>query len=126
MKKVLILILLSIYSNLNLGQVNSRNGCFLPATDTLRVFVVFAEVVGAPNDPGGLWVGNGSWETGSLPPNKDLIINHSISNSTTLIGVTKYFHEVSNGKLIVIGDYYPEIVQIDYNNVTSPTTEFVK
>ena len=126
MKKVLFLILLFLYSNVNFGQTNSRNGRSLPATDTIRVFIVFAEVIGAPNDPGGLWVGNGSWETGSLPPNKDLIINHSISNSTPLVGVTKYFHEVSNGKFIVLGDYYPEIVQIDYNNVTSPTTEWVE
>lgn len=119
MKKVLFLILLFLYSNANFGQANSRNGCFLPPTDTIRVFIVFGEVIGDPNDPGGLWVGNGSWETGNLPPNKDLIINHSISNSTQLVGITKYFHEVSNGKLIVLGDYYPEIVQIDYSDATN-------
>ncbi|MDD4685480.1 MAG: hypothetical protein PHD45_09650 [Bacteroidales bacterium] len=119
MKKVLFLILLFLYSNVNFGQTNSRNGRSLPATDTIRVFIVFGEVIGDPNDPGGLWVGNGSWETGNLPPNKDLIINHSISNSTQLVGITKYFHEVSNGKLIVLGDYYPEIVQIDYSDATN-------
>ncbi|MDE6112353.1 MAG: T9SS type A sorting domain-containing protein [Bacteroidales bacterium] len=117
---------------------DSRNGCWLPTQGTLKVLVVFAEVTGDPdyNSP------TGSWVAGKMPPNADKLFdkkvyvlgsepanaeNDRISVPSIVIPgqfyyptnvMTKFFYDASFGNLVVTGDYYPNLIQIPYSELT--------
>ena len=101
MKKTLILVLLSTVLCNVFAQQNShsRNGYRLPTQGEFRVFVVFAEM--AEED---LNLQVPGWAKGQMPTQTtiDTWLNHT----------NHCFSEASFGKLNVILDYYPELMQI--------------
>ncbi|MEI7675473.1 MAG: hypothetical protein WCJ03_01720 [Bacteroidales bacterium] len=101
------------------SQVNSRNGYYFKPEGTYRAFIVFAEVLNDPYDGGTLTVESmGDWLSGSMPPNIDKLIDHQFTDPQSIQGsLTKYFYDSSMGKLKFIGDYYPQLVQINYNSL---------
>ena len=117
--KKLLLALLCLYfvtSNQVYSQASSRNGYWLPTYDTLRVFFVFAEVVNDPIDT----LYNALWAPGEMPETPDIYFDPYFTDAESINGyMTKYFYEASFGEFIVLGDYYPNLIQIEYDSITS-------
>ncbi len=101
-----ITIFLITSSNMLYGQ-NSENGYWLPNKGTLRVLLVYAEVIGDPNYTN---VNESSWPAGDLPQNPDLYFNNGTNEEGML---TRYFREASFGTYNLEGDYFPYLIQID-------------
>jgi hypothetical protein len=92
----------------------SRNGYWLPPYDTLRIFLVYAELTGDPDDPASFM----RWKRGELPPDPGYLFDYEVLPGKEPRGrITSYFHQASFGRYIVLADHYPEIVSIDYNRV---------
>lgn len=92
--------------------VSSRNGYWMPNRDTLRIFLVFAEIVDDPVDPTRESPSQG-WPAGRMPPNADTYFDHALPPGRTPKGwITRFFHEGSFGQYVVLGDYYPELIRI--------------
>jgi hypothetical protein len=114
MKKLILTIFL-LQAYWLFAQNSSRNGYYFAPSGTVRAFFVFAEVINDPQDGGAL----GDWQPGKLPPNIDTFIDHSFTNASSVSGyLTKYYYEASLGNFIFLGDYYPNLIQIDYNTIT--------
>lgn len=108
---ILILIITSSF-NIFAQSINSQNGNWFPPYGTIRIFVVFAEVINIPPNVDSI---QGNWTYNTLPANRDLILDTVFTNANAIKGeLTKYFYESSFGKLIFLGDYYPNLVKIDY------------
>ncbi len=92
--------------------VSSRHGFWMPNRDTVRVFLVFAEVVGDPDDrtagdP------NAGWPDGRLPPNADAYFDPVLPPGAEPRGdLTRFFHQASFGRYVLLGDYLPELVRV--------------
>jgi len=95
------------------GQ-NARNGYWLTNTDTIRVFVVYAEVV---NDPFDIWPELPALPKGQMPQNTNSLFDNVFDPSNIEGYVTNYFYQASFGKLVVIGDYYPTLIRVPYNQL---------
>lgn len=99
------------------GQ-ESKNGHKVTPRGTIRVLVVFAELVGGC---GGTPTNN--WPTGTAaPPNADMYLDYVV-NSTPVTKLTKYYKDISLGEYNVIGDYYNGTVQVPcslYNSYSYP------
>lgn len=120
----LFILFLSIF--LFVGMVlraqDSRNGYWFPPYDTLRIFVIYAELVNDPDDP--KWLQG--WVPGSLPPDPGFLFDHSLLPGEGPRGViTKYYHQASFGRYVVLGDHYPEMVSIDFSEVRGRGVEQV-
>ncbi len=95
----------------------AHNGFWLPVKDTIRIFMVFAEVLNDPYDTYEI-PATGLWQRGELPQNADEYFDPFIDERNPPQGyLTKYFYQASFGEYVVVGDYYPELVQIDFNDV---------
>ncbi len=115
-KKYLIFILsiLYLFIGIDIPGQDSHNGYWLPVTDTLRIFLIYAELTNDPDDPG---IFNG-WKAGALPPDPGFLFDHRLLPGEEPEGmISKYYYQASFGKYIVLADYYPEIVSIDYSKV---------
>ena len=110
----------------NLYCQNSTNGSSLSPKGRLNVFLIFAEIdaAGCPNKefPGS----DPNWPAGSLPKNlgNTSAANNWYSHTYTSGGVpsgelTRYYYEMSMGNFILCGDYYPKVVKISCNDVSS-------
>ena len=111
----ILLILLSL-RGIELQSQDSRNGYWFPPRDTLRILLVYAELQGDPDDP--VWIRG--WEAGRLPPEPGYLFDHTLSPGEDPKGfLTKYYYQASFGQYVVLADYYPEMVSIDYNSVKS-------
>ena len=119
MKKIIIPLLL-IHAYILSAQINSRNGYSVTPQGTIRAFIVFAEAINDSLDKGALDLGTqGVWSPGQLPPNIDDYIDYSFTDENSINGfLTKYFYEASFGNLKFLGDYYPNLIQIDFNTIT--------
>ncbi len=104
-----------LFSNLLSAQVSSRNGYAHTGHDTIRVFLVFAEIVG---DPLYDELVSSQWAAGALPLNASDYFESEIDGVIESY-ITKYYHEASFGDFVILGDYYPEIVGINKDNVVS-------
>jgi hypothetical protein len=110
---ILLLILLFLPVTDCLGQ-ESLNGYWFPARDTLRIFIVYAEVANDPDDP----VNIRGWKAGALPPDPGYLFDHSLPEGVEPRGIlTRYYYQASFGKYIVLADHYPGIVTLDYDRV---------
>lgn len=87
-----------LLTNPQKAQINSENGWVLPATGTIRILLVFAEI-DDPSDPG-----TSEWPDGQLPKwvngFLDLIVSFNPQGE-----LTKYFYQASSGNLNIVGDY---------------------
>jgi hypothetical protein len=80
----------------------------------LRIFLVFAELSGDPDDP----VSVKGWEAGELPPDPGYLFDYQITPGQEPEGViTRYYNQASFGRYIVLADYYPEMISINFNQV---------
>ncbi|MBU0488885.1 MAG: hypothetical protein KKD31_13135 [Bacteroidetes bacterium] len=98
-------------------QISSENGAYLPPKGTIRILIVFAEVVDAPYE----W--SGCWEPHQLPDENAIrdLIDLEYTSANNIHGrATKYFHDASFGQFIVLGDYWPELIQINKATNVSP------
>ena len=112
MKRLKCILILSVLTiPILFSQSDSRNGYTLPTEGLFRIFVVFAEAVGDPNYN---QVING-WSAGQLPDNSNSFIDTEI-NSNYQSYISRYFDEISFGRLQVVGDYYPQLLQIPYTS----------
>ncbi len=101
------------------AQQFSENGWALPVKDTLRILVLFGEVIYdtlpelefLPN-------GNKVWPKGSLPTYADSLFDTGDSPIKTG-GMTRYYSEISLGNFYVFGDYHPNLIQIPYSGMRS-------
>ncbi len=94
---------------------DSRNGYWLPPYDTLRIFIVYAELAGDPDDPGSIR----GWKAGSLPPEPGYLFDHRLMEGEEPRGIiTRYYYQASFGRYIVLGDHYPRIVSIDFKEAS--------
>ena len=90
---------------------SARNGCYFSPHGTIRIFVVFADVVDDPNP-----IAVPRWEAEQLPSYKDSIIDFAILPALKS-HVTKIYHQASFGALNIVGDYYPYLVPVQYADV---------
>ena len=97
------------------GGQDSRNGYWFPARDTIRILIIYAEMLNDPDDPGDIR----GWKAASLPPDPLYLFDHELRPGVEPKGfLTKYYHQASFGKYIVLADYYPGMVSLDYNTTT--------
>ena len=107
---------LLLIGGIDIHSQDSRNGYWLPVKDTLRILMVYAELVSDPDDPGNIR----GWVAGTIPPDPGYLFDHQLLPGEEPQGfITKYYYQASFGKYIVLADYYPEIVSIDYSRVRS-------
>ncbi len=93
---------------------DSHNGYWLPVKGTLRIFLVYAEVLNDPDEPGFLQ----GWEPGKLPRNPGYFFDHRLEPGDQPKGIlTRYYHQASFGEFQVLADYYPRIISIDFNKM---------
>ncbi len=103
------------------AQYAIHNGVSIPASDTLRVFIVFAEVDFSKDDcpnklPDNL--GQGAWPQDSegkthLPLDADTYLDAALKPGQVPKGfITDYYHSASFGKYVLLGDYFPEIISV--------------
>lgn len=100
-----------------IAQQSSENGWTLPAKDSLRILVVFGEVI-YDTLPELEFIPNGNkiWPKGSLPTYADSLFDVQ-ATSTKAGRVTQYYQEISLGNLKVFGDYHPGLIQIPYSKM---------
>ena len=98
------------------AETTSRNGYWMPNRDTIRVFLVFAEAVGDPDDQGGEPAS--SWPRGQMPKNAEEYFDAECKDPSELKSrMTQYFHQASFGVYVILGDYYPELVRIPFKDI---------
>lgn len=116
-KFILLILLIQINTSFSQTLYESRFGFSTAPTGTYRILIVFAEIEydgSCISDPYGI---NPEWATGELPMFKDELIDLE-PLSTPVNYITKYFHEMSAGNLIVVGDYYPEVITINCSDAS--------
>lgn len=102
------LLLLCVISGLsNALAQNSENGYWLPNKGTLRILVVYAEVLGDVNYSN---INDKNWPAGDLPLNPDVYFSSGNEQEGLM---TRYFREASFGNFNLQGDYLPYLIQID-------------
>ena len=111
-----LLLVLLLFSGPDIRGQDSRNGYWFPVRDTLRILLVYAELLNDPDDPGNTT----EWKAGTIPPDPGYLFDHSFSPGKEPRGfLTKYYYQASFGKYVVLADHYPEIVSIDFSQVRS-------
>jgi hypothetical protein len=98
----LFLIQLFLYYSL-LAQYSSIHGESLPASGTLRVFLVYAQM-DCSQCPTLCHPDNSSWLPDSLPPNPESWFDTYYTGGTPQTFITKYFYEASFGNYIMLDD----------------------
>lgn len=86
------------------GSYESKNGWYLPASGTIRLLVVFAEIdydTGTDPNPNN----QDEWNVGELPSWADDFLDYNIPSGQAQGMITRYFQEASFGAYNVIGDY---------------------
>lgn len=95
------------------GLPNSENGWYLSPHGTIRILVIFAEV-DYDKDPGKDPQRDGSedWRKGEMPTWKDELFD-PFPLAQPQGEVSRYYHEMSLGRLTVLGDYldHPVIIR---------------
>lgn len=99
------------------SQQNSEFGWALSPRDTLRILIFYVEidyeeVTGLEQHPDGSKV----WAVGELPDYADALFDaHYLEKPVGLM--TQYYREISLGNLVVLGDYYPELITMKHSEV---------
>jgi len=108
------LILILLFSGFVVWAQESRQGYWLPPVDTLRIFIVYAEVSNDPDDP----VSVNGWEEKEMPPDPDYLFDYQlVPGQEPEAVITRYYHQASFGRYVVLGDYYPDLISIDYGQL---------
>jgi hypothetical protein len=81
----------------------------------MRIFLVYAEVINDPDEPGHME----GWEPGKLPRNPGYFFDHDLNRGDRPEGIlTRYYHQASFGEFLVLADYYPGLISVDFNNMS--------
>ncbi len=91
---------------------DSRNGWALSPHGTIRVLVIFVEIEydrSPATDPGP--DGSDHWPKGALPKWKDELFDPQVL-PVPQAQVTRYYHDISLGQYVVLGDYLDQVVTI--------------
>ena len=95
---------------------DSREGYWLPARGKLRIFLVYAEVMNDPDEPGSV----SGWEPGKMPRNPGYFFDHELKPGEQAKGIlTKYYQQASFGEFQVLADYYPDLISVDFKTMAS-------
>jgi len=93
------------------AQTDTRNGYYLPAVGEFKVLLVFADCVGDSEYVSG-------WEKGALPNIADNLLDTVFLGANSLNGkLTKYYYDMSFGRLKLLGDYYPTLIEIEKDSL---------
>ena len=107
---------LALCSNRLYAQQNSEFGWALSPHDTLRILVFFVEMdyEGDPLDKRP--EGTEAWPKGQIPDYaEELFVPHATGDYQGRM--SDYYSDISLGNLTVLGDYYPEVIRIRYDDV---------
>jgi len=116
-KTILFTTILLLIVTKSFAQMESKNGFWASPKDTIRVFLVFAEVI---NDPLYNNAPSSNWLPGQMPNTINSWFDSEFINEQSIQSFnTKYFYQASMGKFIMLGDYYPNLIQIDYNDINN-------
>ena len=116
MKRIVVSLMLAVVTTQIYAQLHSRNGFSLSPSKTMRVFVVFADVI---EESSSCFFDD--WPEGELPPYADRLFDHD-ENIVFTKKISKYYQEASFGQIKVIGDYYPHLLVINRNDITEGDT----
>jgi M6 family metalloprotease-like protein len=115
MRYFISLIIICHLCNSLFAQTNSENGYWNPNRGEIRVLLVYAELL---NDPNYSSVTQPGWPAGQMPLDPGKYFDSQVSTNPSGY-ITRYFSNASYGEYKVIGDYYPSLIQLDYNNISS-------
>lgn len=100
-----------------LAQQNSEYGWALSPRDTLRVLIFFVEIDYDESPELELYPeGTDRWKAGGLPDYADALFDVYYQEEPTG-KMSKYYREISLDNLIVLGDYYPDLIRVPYSEV---------
>jgi hypothetical protein len=103
------------------AQQDSKYGWALSPKDTLRVLLIFVEIdydesPELEKDK----EGSAQWKAGEMPLYADEAFDPFFFEEPVAL-LSKYYREISFGNLIVLGDYYPQLMRVPYSKIkTSP------
>ncbi|SDK74324.1 hypothetical protein SAMN05421823_103438 [Catalinimonas alkaloidigena] len=116
MKKKLFFLLGVLWSYAGIAQslVNSEHGYLLPARDTTRLLVIFAEVdCGACGQSSACLPDNDAWRPGQLPPDAARYFDATLRpGEAPHQYITNYYHTMSRGEYVLLGDYIDRVVTV--------------
>ncbi|HRS18386.1 MAG TPA: hypothetical protein P5243_02690, partial [Bacteroidales bacterium] len=108
MKKILAIVIITLFCIKMYSQQSSRNGIYWPTKDTIRCLVVFVSYYNAPDS------------TKTIPANANTYFNATMpTDRNQLVGITKYFYEASFGKLVVLGDYVNKVIVVNSSAINN-------
>lgn len=120
--------LCSLSINVGLHAQNSiSNGISLPASDTVRALIVFAQVdfstggcpQNLPDNIDGPWPVNSKGER-LVPSDADNFFDFKLEKGDTPESyITKFYCQTSLGNYVLLGDYFPYVVTIPCNKVSA-------
>jgi hypothetical protein len=123
--KLILLCLLLITNLTTFAQYKISNGVGLPASDTIRALIVFAEIdFDKGNCPQNLssnitdaWGKDKNGKT-KLPPNAWNFLDYKFFEGEPLQGyITDYYYQASFGKYILLGDYLPQVISVPCSDI---------
>ena len=101
------------------SQQNAHNGKWFSPYGEIRIFMVFADIVDDTNtSPVPLW------DSGCLPEYADEIIDDYTSENFSCY-ISRYYSEASFGAFRVTGDYYPNLIELNNNDISGVGLEEV-
>jgi hypothetical protein len=114
---------LTFISGILYGQ-DSKYGYQLPTEGTVRVLVIFAEIVQTGTCTGASYgPSDGAWVSGpSAPINADNYLDPNVIPSP-LTKLSRYYKDMSLGELKVVGDYFDRTVQVPCTLFSSMSNE---
>lgn len=102
-----------------LAQQKSAYGWALSPRDTIRVLIFFVEIDYEESPELDSYPeGTEMWPKGELPKYADELFDpfyYDVPSSQ----MTTYYHEISLGNLIMLGDYYPHTITLPYDKVSN-------
>jgi hypothetical protein len=116
-----------IWAEITTAQLSISNGVSLPANDTVRVLIVFAQIdfstggcpQNLPDNIDGSWPVNEKGER-LVPSDADNFFDYELEKGDTPKAyITKFYSQASLGNYIMLGDYLPYVITIPCNKVTA-------
>ena len=100
------------------NTTDAKNGQYIPTQGIFRVYVVFAELTGDSL----YYQPIQGWNPGEMPSNPDMVVDAQVSQYYQTY-FSKYYQEISFDKLKIVGDYYPQLIQIPYDTLKNGQTD---
>lgn len=60
------------------------------------------------------------WAPGELPETPEIYFDPEFTGAESITGLmTKYYYQASFGEFVVLGDYYSQLIQVEYDSISS-------